>query len=164
MASLGTFGAARREVEEVAGTAEPTTFDFCGETFTVQGRIPAMLMLQIGAASTGRVEETEGLVALWEAMRVSLTIPERQQADGETVPADPAAFQRLYRLAVAQAVDLDELMRLAMALFEAQAGRPTERQPDSPDGLPSTSTSSSASSSVHPALQGMTPVAAVLGG
>ncbi|WDZ87184.1 hypothetical protein [Micromonospora cathayae] len=164
MAHIGTFAAARREVNPVA---EKDTFDFCGEAFTVEDTIPSMLMIQLGASATGKIEEQEGLGAMWEAMRVSLTVPARTElVDGQeaTVPEDGSQFDRFYRLAVAHRVDLEDLMAVAMALFQAQAGRPTEQRPTSPDGSLSTSTSSNTSPSPHPALQGLTPVAQVLAG
>lgn len=165
MATLGSFGAAVREADP---RAEKDTFEFCGETFTVEDKIPAMLMIQLGASATGKIDEQEGLGAIWESMRVSLTVPERTVvADGgeaRVEPADGTQFDRFYRLAVANRVDLEDLMRVAMALFEAQAGRPTGQRPTSPGGSLSTSTSSSTSPSPHPALQGMTPVNQVLAG
>lgn len=162
MAKLGVFGAAVREADPLA---EPDEFEFCGEDFTVHGEIPPMLMIQLGAAATGKIEEQEGFGAIWEVMRCGLTVPEHR-VDGETVPADASGFHRFYRLAVAQCVPLEELIRLAMALFEAQAGRPTAQRPDSQPGSLPTSTSSSGSSSTAPAWPpaGMTPVAQVLGG
>ncbi|GAB7039702.1 MULTISPECIES: hypothetical protein [Catenuloplanes] len=164
MGHLGTFGAAVREANP---TAEKDSFEFFGETFTVHGVIPPMLMLQIGAAATGKIDEQEGLGAMWEAMRCSLTIP----ATGDQ-PADGKAFDRLYKLAVNHNCNIDELMRLAMALFEVQAGRPTQEPHGSSLGQSSTSPSSSTSSSASPAspadanpkLAGMVPVATVLGG
>ncbi|WP_328382925.1 hypothetical protein OHQ88_10545 [Micromonospora zamorensis] len=172
MRSLGTFGAALREADPYA---EKDSFDFCGEQFEVQGRIPPMLMLQLGAAASGKIEEMEGMAAIWEAMRCSLTAPERKQMEPDpetggqtmverTVDADAAEFQRFYKLAVASYVGLEELIRLAMALFEAQAGRPTGQQPALQAGPLPTSTSSNGSASVHPALQGMSPVDRVLAG
>lgn len=164
MAHIGTFGAARREANP---TVEKDTFDFCGETFTVEDTIPAMLMIQLGASATGKIDEQEGLGAIWEAMRVSLTVPERTTVvDGQeqTAAADGTQFDRFYRLAVAHRVEIEDLMAVAMALFQQQAGRPTEQRPTSPDGSLSTSTSSNTSPSAHPALQGMTPVSQVLAG
>ncbi|WP_326564557.1 hypothetical protein [Micromonospora peucetia] len=160
MANLGSFGAAVREADP---RAEKDTFEFCGEQFEVKGKLPPMLMVQLGAATTGKIDEQEGLGAIWEAMRCSLTEPERQ-VDGETIPADPAAFLRFYRLAVERCVELDDLIALAMALFEAQAGRPTAQRPDSQPGSLPTSTSSSGSSSTHPALAHLRPVSQVLAG
>ena len=160
MAHLGTFAAAQREADN---RAEKDTFDFCGQRFTVHGEIPPMLMLQLGAAASEKIEETDGMAALWEAMRCSLTVPERVE-DGKAVPADASEFQRFYKLAVSNYADLPELIRLAMTLFGEQGGRPTEQQPASPGGPLPTSTPSSTSPSASPDWPGMTPVAEVLAG
>ena len=56
--------------------ARRTTSCFCGEVFEVQRPLPAVLVLQLGASVSGKIEETEGFAAMWEALRVSLTIPE----------------------------------------------------------------------------------------
>lgn len=165
MAYLGSFGAAMREVNP---QAEKDTFAFFDQTFTVHGVIPPMLMLQLGAAATGKIDEQEGLAAIWEAMHWSLTKPAHEVAgeDGKTtpVPEDPSEFDRFYRLAVAQCCEIESLLELAMKLFEAQAGRPTERQPSLPAGLSPTSTSSRPSHSAHPALAHLRPVSEVLAG
>lgn len=156
MAHLGSFGAAVRELDP---GADRDTFDLMGESFTVVGVIPPMLMLQLGAATTGKIDDQEGLGAMWEAMRCALTKP----AVGEQ-PEDGTEFDRLYKVAVGKRCDLDGLMKLAMALFESQAGRPTGEPQGSLPGPSTTSPSSNTSSSVSPALEGMTPVASLLGG
>ena len=145
MASLGDFGAALRELDP---NREKDTFTYFGETFVVEGDIPAMLMLQLGAAVSGKVEESEGTAAMWEALRCSLG------NDG---------FARLYKLAVDKRESLDGIMRLVFRLFEVQGGRPTEQAPDSSAGLPGTSPSSRPSSS-HPGLAHLRPVSEVLAG
>ena len=155
MADLGDFEAAVREVDPAA---EQDTFRFCGEHFTVAGEIPPMLMMQLGAAATGKIDEAEGFAAMWEALRCSLTVPEQ----GDT-PADKTPFDRLYKLAVSQGVDLQVVMRLVFKLFEAQGGRPTKRALDSSPGASSTSPSTSPSST-HPALAHLRPVSEVLAG
>lgn len=160
MAHLGSFGAAVRELDP---DAEKDTFDFCGEKFEVVGTIPPMLMLQLGAASSGKIEDAEGLAAMWEAMRCSLTAPEREE-DGKTVPADETQFQKLYKAAVSKRVSVEDLMQLTFALFEGQAGRPTGEPQGSSPGPSSTSPSSSTSSSTHPALAHLRPVSEVLAG
>ncbi len=164
MSHLGSFGAAVRELDP---TGERDTFDFFGEKFEVTASIPPMLMLQLGAATTGKIDDQEGLGAMWEAMRTSLTRP---AADGK--PADDEQFVRFYRLAVANRADLPSLMALALALFEVQSGRPTEEPPGSSPGSSTTSPTPNTSSTPspdsprpsHPALEGMTPVSSVLTG
>lgn len=152
MSHLGSFGAAVRELDS---SAPKDSFEFFGETFTVVGIIPPVLMLQLGAAATGKIEDQEGLAALWEAMRCSLNADE----DGKD-------FDRLYKLAVRHRCDLEELMKLAMALFEAQAGRPTGGPSGSSLGASTTSPSSNTSSSPSQVseLPGMTSVSRVLDG
>lgn len=150
MSHLGSFGAA---VKELNPASDKDTFDFFGEKFEVQATIPPMLMLQLGAAATGKIDDQEGLAALWEAMRCSLDADE-----------SGTNFNRFFKLAVSKRCDLEDLMRLAMALFEAQAGRPTEEPRGSSAGQSTTSPSSSTSSSVHPAFAHLKPVNEVLGG
>lgn len=159
MTDLGAFGAAMRELDP----ASPhDTFTFFGERYEVVGGIPAMLMLQLGAASTGKISEEELLAAMWEALRLSLDEPDRETVNGE--PGPVRQFSRFYKAAVANRCDLEPLMRLTMALFEAQDSRPTEAAPDSGTGPQETSPSSSTSSSTLQALPGMRPVSEVLAG
>ena len=145
MAHLGSFAAARREVEP---RTEWDDFDFCGEKFVVTGDIPSMLMLQLAASTTGKVDETEGMAAMWEAFRTAL---------------GDKGFAKFYKLAVAESVDVEDIMRVVFALFEAQAGRPTQEAPASSPGPLNISPSSSISSS-HPALAHLRPVSEVLAG
>jgi hypothetical protein len=165
---LGSFGAAVRELDP---DGERDEFEFFGETFTVEGVIPPMLMLQLGAASSGKIEESEGLAAIWEALRCCLTMPERVVAEFDPAtrkpkvePADAAQFDRFYKLAVARREDLEDLIRVAMALFEAQSGRPTEQLSTSPGGPLPTLTSSNGSSAVPPDLQSFRPADVVSAG
>lgn len=166
MGHLGSFGAALKELDP---NVAKDTFDFFGETFTVVGVIPSMLMLQLGAATTGKIDDQEGLGAMWEAMRLSLTTPEHQDTEFPSgnvtvVPADEAQWVKFFRLAVTKNCDLEPLIELSMKLFEAQAGRPTEEPRGSLPGQSITSPSSSVSSSVHPAFAHLTPVQSVLAG
>jgi len=166
MARIGEFGAAERELSD-----EKDDFVFCGEVFDVEQPMPAVLILQLGASISGKIDETEGFAAIWEAFRVSLTRPEQhrpankpedvdrpgdelEEVDGVywvKVPADDSRFVKFYNLATERGVELNELMRLVMALFEAQTGRPTRRQPDLSVG-PSTTSQNSSTSSTHPGL------------
>jgi hypothetical protein len=162
MARLGEFGAAQKEL-----SGEQDDFLFFGEPFIVAGAIPPMLMLQLAAAATGKIDESEGMAAIWEALRCSLTTPahKRPAQDGEEpdengeveVPADPTPFNNLYKLAVEKSCDMESMMRLIFALFEAQTGRPTQPVSDSSTGQSNTSPSSN-DSATHPALAGMASV------
>lgn len=157
--NLGEYGAAMRELDPEAAC---DTFTFFGEEYQVVGGIPAMLMLQLGAASSGKIEESEALAAIWEALRLSLDEPDREVAPGQPKPVKQ--FGRLYKAAVAKRCELEPLMRLAFALFEAQdESRPTEAAPDSGPGPLSTSPSSRSLSS-HPEYAHLRPVSEVLAG
>ena len=150
---IGEFGAAKRELSD-----EKDDFVFCGEAFIVQQPVPPVLAIQLGASMSGTVDETEGFAAMWEALRISLTIPEHhrlaatdeyEDADENrniTVPEDDALFRKFYHLAIKNAVDLNDLMKLVMGLFEAQTGRPTRRASASSDGPPTILRSSNTSS------------------
>ena len=145
MASLGEFNAA---VAELDPNREKDTFVFMGETFTVEGAIPEVLALQLGAAVSGKIGESEGLAAVWETMRCAL-------GDDE--------FARWYKLAVSKYAATETFMRLALAVLEAQTGVPTEQAADSSAGQPVTSPSSSGSST-PPGLAHLRPVIEVLTG
>jgi hypothetical protein len=143
MPSLGSFGAALREFDP---DSERDTFDFFGETFVVEGIIPPMLNLQLGAALSGKIAEIDGNAAMYEAMRCALTKPERTDGD-EVTAADEQPFDRFYRLAVDKRCDLEQLVQLVFTLVGAQAGRPTEQLPTSAPGQLPTSTSSNSPAS-----------------
>jgi hypothetical protein len=146
MGSLGTFGAAVREFEP---DGERDTFEFFGETFTVVDVIPGMVALQIGAALSGKISDLDGDAAVWEVLRCSLTRPPRE-ADGKPVRADASQFERLHALAIRNRCDSESLVRLALALLEADGGRPTGQQSTSSPGPLPTSTNSSSSASDSP--------------
>lgn len=132
MAFLGDFGAA---VKELDPTTEKDSFGFFGEKFEIVEELPAVLILQVGAFMTGKVEETEGLGAMWTALEISLGTDD---------------FARFYKLAVSKRADVQSLMELVMSIFQAVGGeRPTVQVPDSPGGESPTSPNSSTSSSTH---------------
>lgn len=150
---LGDFGAALRELDP---SQDKDTFSFFEEKFEIISELPPMLMLQIAASMTGKVDEAEGMAAMWEGLRVSL-------GDSE--------FARFYKLAVNGRADIQSLMELVMAVFQATGGeRPTVQVPDSPSGQSTTSPSSSTSSSVPQAFGGdrsiphLRPISEVLAG
>lgn len=134
---LGDFGVALRELDP---DQDKDTFSFFGEKFEIISELPSMLVLQIAASMTGKVEETEGMAAMWEGMRISL-------GDNE--------FARFYRIAVDKRADIQSLMELVMSVFQNSGGeRPTAQVPDLPSGQLPTSPSASTSSSVPPAFGG----------
>lgn len=157
MSHLGDFGAA---VNELDPNAEKDTFSFFGEKFEIVDELPPMLIFQLAASMTGKVEETEGMGAMWSALEISLGKDE---------------FGRLYKLAVEKRADIQSLMELVMTLFQASGGeRPTVQVSDSPVGQLPTSPSSNTSPSVPPAFGGephfadtptrLVPVSRVLAG
>lgn len=156
MADLGEFGAA---LEELDPTKERDTFKFFGKEFEVVGAMPPMLHFQIAAAMSGKVDDDEGAVAMWEALSVSLDEPDLPAWEGSGVDnrVKPLKqFRGFYRLAVEKHASLESLMTLAMTLFEAGSGHPTGEVHDSPVGLSPTSPSSSTSSST-PLVFGQEP-------
>lgn len=130
MADLGAFGAAIKELDP---NAEKDTFTYFGEKFEIVAALPPLLMYQLAASITGKVEETDGMTALWQAYRITL---------GED------GFNRFYKLAVDRMDSNESLMTVAMTIYENDAGRPTVQPSVSSDGLSSTSPSSSPSSTV----------------
>ena len=128
MADLGAFGAAIKELDP---DAEKDTFTYFGEKFEIVAALPPILMFQLAASMTGKVDETEGMGALWEAFRLAL---------GDD------AFNRFYRIAVERRDSNEGLMTVAMAIYQNDAGRPTVQPSDSSDGQSSASPSSSPSS------------------
>lgn len=143
MASLGTFGAALRELDP---DSERDEFDFFGQMFTVEGVIPGMLTIQLGALLAGKMPFTDGQAAIYEALRCALIAP------SENGQRDDSAFLRFYRLAVAHRCDDEELTRLALNIAGYQVGKAPEPSPTSPPGEPGTSTSSNSPSSGSPDL------------
>jgi hypothetical protein len=130
MVDLGAFGAAIKELDP---NQEKDTFTYFGEKFEIVSALPPILMFQLAASMTGKVDETEGMGALWEAFRLAL-------GDDE--------FNRFYRVAVEKRDSNEGLMTVAMAIYQNDAGRPTVQPSDSSDGLSSVSPSSSASFTV----------------
>jgi hypothetical protein len=146
MADLGSFGAALKALDPAA---EKDTFTYFGEKFEIVSALPPMLMFQLAAAMTGKVDETEGMAALWEAFRISLDEPDLEPWDGpgeDQRPAPKQQFNRLYRIAVDKRDSTEGLMTVVMAIYQNDAGRPTVQPSDSSGGLSSISPSSSPSS------------------
>jgi len=150
MADLGAFGAAIKELDP---NAEKDSFTYFGEKFEIVSALPPMLMFQLAASMTGKVDETEGMAALWEAMRIAL-------GDDE--------FNRLYKIAVDKRDSTEDLMTVVMAIYQNDAGRPTVQPSDSSDGLSSVSPSSSPLSTVTDSdrsrMDDLVPVSRILAG
>lgn len=146
MASLGAFNVAVRDAEG----AEPDTFEFCGETFTVgkPGLIPLGEFAE--AAMSGLdTADMQGLAAM-----------NRMLAD-VVIDADRGRFLETARR---NRADAEDLMPIIQAVIEAAAARPTQRPSDSSPGPSSTGTSSKGSSSSEassdPRRAGLQPVEA----
>lgn len=152
---LGSFSAAVREFDP---GLERDTFELFDQEFTVEGVIPPMLMLHLGAAMSGKAAQMEGNAAMWQALRCALTKPERPGPDGTTLPEDDKQFSRFYQVAVAKKADDDTLIDLVFTLVGAQAGKVAGPPPTSPPGQPPTSTSSSSPASDTPASSGLVSV------
>ena len=155
MAHLGDFGAAVKELDR---TADRDTFAFFGERFQIVDELPPMLIFQLAASMTGKVEETEGLAAMWESLRTSLDespLDEWTEAGPDPRPQPLRQFNTFYKLAVEKKADLQSLMELVMSLFQAAGGdRPTVQVSDSARGQLTTSPSLNTSSSTPPAFGG----------
>jgi hypothetical protein len=151
MAHLGDFGAALQELDP---SAEKDSFSFFGEKFEVVNELPAVLVIQLGAFMTGKLNETEGMVAMWEALRISLDgddLPEWTGEGPDTRPAPVRQFNQFYKLALDKRASVQSLTELLMSIFQAVGGeRPTVQVPDLPAGQPATSPSSSTSASTPP--------------
>lgn len=155
MAHLGDFGAA---VKELDPSVERNTFSFFGEKFEIIDELPPMLIFQLAASMTGKVDETEGLAAMWESLRTSLDEGPLEDWTGEGKDPRPEPlrqFNNFYKLAVDKKADLPSLMQLVMSLFQESGGeRPTVQVSDSPTGQLTTLPSSNASPSTPPAFGG----------
>lgn len=146
MASLGSFSA---ELQAYTADAEPTTFDFYGQTFTVFGRVPAITELTLTATLAGKVSNFDGDVALYEALRYALTRPE-QVRDGQRVAADTSQWRDFARLAAERQAPDELLTEIVFRLLGWQIGRPTGQRSDSASGSLPTSTSSPTTASDSP--------------
>lgn len=116
MPHLGDFTAARAEQ-----TAEPVTFDFHGQTFTVADQLSQMALMDFGRIAVTDVDANaiEGLAALHDVYESLLTEED---------------WPRFKALAKKERVSGDELNELLRLLMEAMSGRPTSRPSDSSDG------------------------------
>lgn len=134
----GEFAAAAQDAaDEAAGTREPDTFGFYGETFAMRDRVGLMTLMQFAAVAVKGVEvdDMEGLVAVYRMLEDCIT------------EDDWTRFQEHARKVGASEDDLLAVVRKAMTVI---GGRPTGRPSDSSDG-PSSTTESWKGSSPRPA-------------
>lgn len=153
MAKLGSFGAAMREY---APDAERDTFDFFGETFTVEGVIPSLVLMKICAGMAGELNGVEQDAAVYEALRHALTT-------GGDKP-DRTQWERFSTLAAERKCASDNLVSLALSIMGAQSGKDTAPLPTSAPGSPDTSTPSNSSASDSPGSDRMVPIDELLDG
>lgn len=139
MADLGEFGAALKEL-----SGEVDHFKFMGARFEVRNAISPWLVMKFSAASTGKLAEDEGMATVMQVFESAL---------------GDEQFGSFDRLAVG--CDMDELIRLGMGIFQAQAARPTEEPSGSSPKPLSISPSSSSESSLSPVSQTVAPAPAV---
>ncbi len=132
MADLGVFEAA---VAEAVG--EPDTFTLAGERFAAAFPVPGMLFLKVGAAGSGALEDSHAVGAVYQLFEACLGADEYARFERHTMSTD---------------VSVETLIQLAIAIFQARAGRPTEEPSGSSPGLSATSPQSSSESSDFPEL------------
>lgn len=139
MPSIGSFTVAKKVISgELSGEpAEPTTFDFEGETFTVIDYEPSALpMMELSDAIQSGVEEdsTPALAAMYQMLQHCIA-----ESD----------WPRFRRTAMASRATVDDVMPIVSAVWEAVTGRPTGRPSASADG-PSTTGPNSKGASPSP--------------
>ncbi len=140
--SLGELGAA---ADEAQPPAEPTTFTFHGEEFTLPARVGSLPLMRFAAAAEAgaELETMEGRAAVYTLIRSVV---------------DRGDWARFERTANEHAVQTVELLEVCTAILTHFAGRPTVRPSDSSDGPPETGAKSKADSSSPPARLGLVPL------
>lgn len=130
MPKIGSFEVAKRAADP---NAEPLTFDFEGETFTVAEQIGIGPLADFAHAATSGLDtsDMEGLAAIRTMLR-QVVVDEDSD--------------RLWGAITRSRADGDDLMPIVQAVMEAQTGRPTQQPSDSSGGLSTTGVSSRASS------------------
>lgn len=152
MAFHGDFAAAEQDAARDAGVpAEPDTFGFKGEVFTLRDRIGAMTLMQFAAVAVKGVHasDMEGLAAVYRMLEDVVAVED---------------WQRFMDVAREHAASDDELLFVIKQAIQVIANRPTVRPSGSPGG-PSSTTASSRDDSSPAApspLDGMTPVGALV--
>lgn len=134
MAKLGSFGAAMRELDP---ESERDTFEFFGETFTVEGVVPSLLYMKVCAGLAGELGGIESDATLYEMLKHALTAPGDKP--------DRTQWERFYALALERKDTADDLVSLALAIIGFEAGKDRGPSPTSADGSSSDSPSSSSS-------------------
>ena len=165
MAHLGEFGRelAALDVGEGSGPAEPDTFTFHGETFTVREHVSALPRMRYAHALLATQDAGRRVNAMFAAAATDEDILAARRVDGQAMTEwmaaqyrylqdviDPAEWDRFEAAAVRAGADQAELVAVANGIIAAVAGRPRTRSGDSPSG-PSTSGGGSTAGSVSTA-------------
>lgn len=127
MPSIGSFGVAKRIIEQVD---EPATFEFCGQDFRIVEGDPSTLPLMefADAAANGLDSgDAQGLAAMWRMLRDCL---------------HPDDWPNFRRVAMDNKASTEDVLAVVGGVWEYLTGRPTRRPTDSPGGPQKTSTSS----------------------
>jgi len=143
MALIGEFGRALAEAEAVG--VEPDHFLFCGERFEVPVEVSGLPLMRFAwrskaiDADTARAKRDLDR-AMTDAGRAEAEarIGEFEQ-DGnaciyELLRSVLPQWERFEELAIERAVDVDELLMVCGAIYQAVTGRPTKRSSGSSDG------------------------------
>jgi hypothetical protein len=157
MASLGSFGAAVREIEP---DGERDTFELFGETFTVEAAVPSVVLMKFCAGLVGQLSGIETDATMYELLRHALTKPPAK----EGAKPDASQWERFYELAASRKCKSDDLITLVLAIAGAQAGKEHGQSPTSEGGSQSVGTSSNGSALDSPDSGGLIPVDQLLGG
>lgn len=136
MPKLGSFEVAKRQADP---NAEPLTFDFEGESFTVAPQIGLAPLADFAHAATSGLDtsDMEGLAAIRTMLR-QVVIDEDSD--------------RLWAAVTRSRAEGDDLMPIVQAVMEAQTGKDSPQPSASSVGLSITSESSRESSPFGPAV------------
>lgn len=125
MAHLGDFSAAEREL-----SAEADTIGFLGETLTLRKSVDGYVVIDFVELATSDKEAADPKIVgqIDRVIRSSLT---------------EDSYTRYRELVAEHGVDLPDILRFSMMLFQAAVGRPTKRPTGSSGGPGGTSTNAS---------------------
>jgi hypothetical protein len=140
VASIGSFKVAKKTIADSRKKAEPDTFDFEDQTFTIiDGQPSALPLMELADAVQSNAAENSfpALAAMYQMLQACI------------VPDDWGRFRRTIMTAHA---DVDDVWPIVEAVYGVVSGRPTERPSGSPDG-PSTTGPTSKDDSHSPTDQ-----------
>lgn len=133
--SLGSFGVVQAPLAGTNGATSADTFEFFGETFTVNPRVSAIHFLEYVAVGTDPQNggELMEMAALRKLLKASI--------------ASDADYERFIEVASDNGADLKLLHEIAARLYFAVTRRPTQPPVSSSDGRLATSNGSKTESS-----------------